>query len=184
MGEDTRKDAGGLVFTSISTLACVVQTVTASMTPDVWLIVSLGALFAAEFANHPLLGVAILVAAMCLLTRRLGPGARLVLLGVVAASVYRAHVSMGDFLHHREVFRSRLGASERCSGRGEITESPTLRQGRFVLLLRTEELECAAPMGSGEVLRLVGGPDGLARGDRVHVRCAAWTRRCGTSDSN
>jgi competence protein ComEC len=60
-----------------------------------------------------------------------------------------------------------MGASARCSGVGTLVESPILRQGKFVLTVVTSQFECDTPIKQPPKIRIVGGPDGLGRGDEI-----------------
>jgi competence protein ComEC len=102
-----------------------------------------------------------------LLRHELSPWVRLLFIGALALSAFRAQRAIASFTTEREQIRQQLGASARCSGQGEIVESPILRQGKFVLVVRTSQFECGSVFDKPPLVRIVGGPDGLARGDEI-----------------
>lgn len=136
------------------------------MNPGAWIAIGLAALLGAPWVRVPTLGYPAILLAIWLLRRSLSPFARILLLAVLAASALRAKSTIDSFLKERERTRQTFGVQGRCAGEGEIIASPVLRQNQFVLTVSADQLDCGELLGAHKV-RLVGGPDGLGRGDRV-----------------
>ncbi len=128
---------------------------------------ALAALFGIQFTLHPYLAYPAAAMALWLLRRKLSPHARILALVVAAASGYRGHRAVVDFVTERDSVRRDLGAAARCGGEGRVVQSPILRDGRFVVVLDAHGLVCDTAIGGEHRVRLVGAPDGLGRGDMV-----------------
>jgi competence protein ComEC len=102
-----------------------------------------------------------------LLRRYLSGFSKVVCVGVLGLSAIRARYTIAEFKVSRERVHQQMGASARCSGDGTLVESPILRQGKFVLTVVTSRFECDTAFKQPPKLRIVGGPDGLARGDEI-----------------
>lgn len=128
---------------------------------------ALAALFGVQFSLHPYLAYPTAAAALWLLRRQLSPYTRILVLLVAAASGYRAHRAIVDFVAERDAIRRDLGAAARCGGEGTVVQSPILRDGKFVVVVDATSLVCDAPIAGQHRLRLAGAPDGLGRGDTL-----------------
>ena len=136
------------------------------MLPGGWVAVALGALLSAQLVQCPLTTAPAMAVALWLLRHKLSPYARILFLAVLGLSALRANARIANYLQEREAIRQELGAQGRCSGEGVVRESPVLRQGKFVIVVFAENLDCGTALGQHSV-RLSGGPDGIARGDIV-----------------
>jgi competence protein ComEC len=80
----------------------------------------------------------------------------------------RAWLVLERFDVERSAVRDAFGPPQRCSLEGTIATSPTSVGGRPLYVLVSSHAECeSAEIPAGSQVRLGGGPDGLARGDRV-----------------
>lgn len=111
-----------------------------------------------------LLGVALL------LRRRVGRSVALGIALCVGLGALRASVEIARFDFERRVARDALKAPARCALEGDVVSSPTSLGGRAVFVLAVDHAECdAGAVLAGTRVRLNGGPNGLARGDRVNA---------------
>jgi competence protein ComEC len=81
-----------------------------------------------------------------------------------------ARSALHQFELRRVSARDALGAPVRCAGQVTIAMSPTFSGGTTSSVVETDQLDCEGRAIAGPLrLRLYGGPDGLARGDRLDV---------------
>lgn len=132
-----------------------------------WLAVALAALFGVQFALHPFLAYPTAAFGLWLLRRQVGAFARILVILVAAGSGLRSQHAIADYLNRREQVRTEMGAVARCAGQGRVIASPVLRDGRFVLIVDSSTVECDRAIPGLHRIRIVGAPDGLARGDIV-----------------
>ncbi len=89
---------------------------------------------------------------------------------LLLAAAWRAELAVSDYTARHDGLRTWLGAPQRCLIRGEIESSPVWRGDSLGFTARIDGGECEKGMlAAGEVLRLYGGPRGLARGDRIEA---------------
>jgi competence protein ComEC len=88
----------------------------------------------------------------------------------LAFGAFSARSALDAFEHHRVAVRDALGPPARCAGLVTIAVSPTFAGGTANSIVDAEELECEGRIVAGPFrMRLYGGPDDLARGDRLDV---------------
>lgn len=94
----------------------------------------------------------------------------LLTVGCAALGALSASAVLAAFDDERQAQRDGFGPPQRCALRGTIVTSPVWYGGRasFAVELENAVCEAAAPP-AGTRVRLGGGPDDLARGDRVAV---------------
>jgi len=103
-----------------------------------------------------------------LLWRRVGWALRLSLVFGLLLGALRAGSSIAGFDVERRAARDALGPPARCALTGTIASSPSWVGGRAAYVLLVKRADCdAGSVRAGTRVRLSGGPDDLARGDRV-----------------
>lgn len=137
------------------------------MSPGCWLIVALGALFSGQALLHPLLTCPAVVLCLWLFRLQLRGWPRLLFLGTLGLSAWRAHLATTEYVRERRTVQHHMGPSDRCSGQGVIVQSPQWQRGQFVVVVQSEGLQCERTIEGRHRVRIVGGPDGLARGDEI-----------------
>ncbi|MFZ5895813.1 MAG: DNA internalization-related competence protein ComEC/Rec2 [Myxococcota bacterium] len=104
------------------------------------------------------------------LRRRLRKAVVCSVLVALALGGVRAASSIAHFDGARRAARDALGAPARCALSGSVVSSPTWVGGRASYVLDVQRAECdAGAVRAGTRVRLSGGPDDLARGDRLLV---------------
>jgi competence protein ComEC len=137
------------------------------MSTGAWVMVALAALFGNELIQNPYLAYPTAAITLGLLWRTLSPYAKILVIFAAALSAYRAGHRVSAFVGEREAVHRAFQGAARCGGEGEIVESPILRGGRFVVVVDADRIDCAGAITGKHRIRLVGAPDGLARGDRI-----------------
>jgi competence protein ComEC len=97
---------------------------------------------------------------------------RVIALGAAAfaLSAWRGNAEIAAFDGDRRAAREALGAPQRCALHGTVLASPTVSDGRTLYTLRVTKADCEnGSVAAGLSLRVAGGPDDLARGDRVEA---------------
>jgi competence protein ComEC len=95
-------------------------------------------------------------------------GTLLLAVGFLGVGALRAALCLEGFDLRRQAARDRLGEPQRCALRGEIDVQPTRSGDQTLSALRVESAECeTGAVAAGSRVRIAGGPDQLARGDRV-----------------
>lgn len=135
---------------------------------DPVLVLALALAAGAWFATSPFPAALGVLGVLAVLVRR----DRLALLGAacVALSVgaLRAAAALEQFDGNREAAQAALGAPQRCAIHGEVDAQPTRSGERTLCAVRVERADCeSGTVTPGTRVRLAGGPDALARGDRV-----------------
>jgi competence protein ComEC len=105
------------------------------------------------------------------LLRRSAPAWVLVAgIGVFGLASLRATAALERFEVERVRVRDALGPPARCAGAGSVITSPTWGGDALAFVAELSELDCDGRRVSGPLLvRLHGGPAGLARGDRFET---------------
>jgi competence protein ComEC len=105
-----------------------------------------------------------------LLWSRTSWGVRVALLLCLVLGGLRAHFARDAFDRERAAARDAFGPPQRCALTGRIDSSPTWAGSRAIYVLRVSEAQCElGAIEKGARVRLNGGPDDFARGDRVAV---------------
>lgn len=95
---------------------------------------------------------------------------RVALVVCLALGALRAHGIRARFDVERADARDAFGAPQRCGLSGRVERSPTWVGGRALYVLAVDSADCeSGAIRPGTRVRLGGGPDDLARGDRVAV---------------
>jgi competence protein ComEC len=88
---------------------------------------------------------------------------------VLVGSAARAALVVPGFEAELGRVREALGAPRRCAGIAHIATSPAWRADSLGYVARFESLNCEGRAVGAVLARLHGGPDDLARGDRVEI---------------
>lgn len=135
---------------------------------DPVLVLALALAAGASFAVTP--GAAALgcFGILVLLCRRVSPSLLGLALGALAMGALFGALALERFDTAREAARDRLGEPQRCAFWGEVDRQPTQVGGQALSSVVVEKAECeTGEIAGNSRIRLAGGPDGLARGDRV-----------------
>jgi competence protein ComEC len=88
----------------------------------------------------------------------------------LAFGAHSARSALDGFELRRVAARDALGSPVRCAGQVTIAVSPTFAGGTANSIVEAERLDCEGRTLPGPLrMRLYGGPDDLARGDRLDV---------------
>lgn len=122
----------------------------------------------ATLAISPLPAALSLAGVALLLARRLRGWLLLGLACAVGLGALRAACALAHFDFERRLARDALKAPARCALEGEVVSSPTSMGGRAVFVVRVGRADCdEGQVLAGTRVRLSGGSNGLARGDRL-----------------
>jgi competence protein ComEC len=136
---------------------------------DTVLLVALGSMLGPLALLQPGAAIAAGLGAAAIALRRARWLALLAALAAMLLAGWRARAALSEFEASRISARDALGEPQRCAGRARVVASPTWRGDAATYVVDFEALECDGRALAGTRVRLYGGPDDLARGDRLEV---------------
>ena len=129
-----------------------------------------GAVAGGVGAVYPLPAVICALIAFAVFASDLSPRARILIVLVFAAGAVRGALEIRAFEANRISERDAIGPPSRCDLTAIVASSPVWSDGTASFVAEVTRAECQDHvLPTPFVARLHGGPDGLARQDRVHV---------------
>jgi competence protein ComEC len=137
---------------------------------DPLLVFALAASAGIALLTAPAAAGLLLVGVLLLVARRANARVLVGLLLCLVIGALRGAASIAAFDAERRATRDALGPPARCQLRGSVDTSPTWVGGRTAYVLRVDTAQCdLGAVREGTRVRLGGGPDDLARGDKLEV---------------